>query len=130
MGFLRQLWTGRKLVNSLLSGEFDEAPVGRQFAAWFTERPAREEQRKIFVQIAVMLHCPRGIVADRLMHCIMEVWRGHGAEFGNMLAQEIDRLITFDPPQSAQQAEQQQVAMQELAKFQTRLRALDGEART
>lgn len=127
MGFLRQLWAGRRLVNSLVSGEFDDSPVGQQFATWFRERPAREEQRQLFVQITLGLHCPSGVVADRLMHCIMEVWGGRGARFGDMLAQEIDRLITFDSPKSGQQAEQQRVAKKGLADLQTRLRALDAE---
>lgn len=62
MGFLRQLWTGRRLVNSMVSGEFDDSRVGQQFASWFREPPAREEQRQIFVQITTGLHCPTGMV--------------------------------------------------------------------
>src|SRR5215472_8271106 len=127
VGFFRQLWTRHKLVKSLLSGEFDNSRVGQQFAAWFKERPAREEQRQIFVQITLGLHAPSGIVGDRLLHSIMEVWRGHGAQFGDVLAQEIDRLIGFDAPKNAQQAEQQQIAKQGLANLQTRLRTLDAE---
>jgi hypothetical protein len=84
-----------------------------------------EEQRKIFVQFATTARCPSGIVAERLMRCVIEVWRGHGAEFGDTLAGEIDRMFTFDPPNSAKQAEQQRVAKQGLADLQARLRALE-----
>jgi hypothetical protein len=114
-------------VNLLLSGNFDGSPVGRQFAAWFAECPAREEQPQIFVQIMTGLHSPDGIVADRIMRCITEVWRDEGARFGNLLAQEIDRSITFDSPKSAEQAAQQRVAKHGLAELQTCLRALDAE---
>lgn len=127
MGFLRQLLTGRRLVNSLLSGEFDDSAIGQQFTTWFTDRPAREEQRQIFVQVTLGLHCPSGVVADRLMHCITKVWSGHGARFGDILAQEIERLITFDAPKSGEQAEQQRVAKQGLEYLKARLRALDAE---
>jgi hypothetical protein len=127
MGFLRQLLTGRRLVNSLLSGEFDDSAVGQQLSVWFRDRPAREEQRQIFVQVTLGLHCPSGVVADRLMHCIMEVWGGHGARFGDILAQEIGRLITFDAPKSGEQAEQQRAAKQGLEDLKTRLRTLDAE---
>ena len=125
MGFFRQFWAGRKLANALLSGQFDDSPVAQQFALWFGERPAREEQRQTFVQLATALRCPSGIVAERLMHCITEVWRGQGAEFGDRLAQEIDRMFTFDPPKSAEQGEQQRVAKEGFADLQARLRALD-----
>jgi hypothetical protein len=130
MGYFRELWTGRKLANSMLSGEFDDSKIGQQFASWFSERAAREEQRQIFVQLTIGLHCPSGIVADRLMHCVMEIWGGREGRFGDMLVQEIDRIVVFDPPKSAQQAEQQRVAKQGLAELESRLRALDAEVQT
>jgi hypothetical protein len=92
---------------------------------WFSERREREEQRQTFVQLATALRCPNGVVAERLMHCVTEVWRGQGAEFGDRLCWEIDRMFAFDPPKNAEQAEQQRVAKQRLADLQTRLRALD-----
>ncbi|SRR6266536_508590 len=125
MRFFRQFWTGRKLANGLLSGRFDDSPVAQQFAIWFSERPAREEQRQIFVEFATTARCPSGVVAERLMQCVTEVWRGHGAELGDTLAKEIDRMFTFDPPKSAEQAEQQRAAKQGIADLQTHLRALD-----
>ena len=125
MGFIRRLLTGNRLVSSMLTGKYDESPVGQQFAAWFKERPACEEQRELFVQLALGFRCSGGVVADRLMHCIMEIWGGKGAWFGDMLAREIDHLITFDPPKNGQQAEQQRIAKQGLTDIKTRLRALD-----
>jgi hypothetical protein len=55
----------------------------------------------------------------------MEVWGGKDAQFGDMLAQEIDHMIIFDPPKDAQQVEYQRIAKQKLANLKTRLRALD-----
>jgi hypothetical protein len=123
--YVRRLWTGHRLVASILTGQFDQARAGRQFSAWFKERPAREEQRGLFVQLTVGLGCPSGVVADRLMQCVMEAWREQGALFGDMLAEEIDRLIVFDPPKGREQAEQQRIALEKLRDLQARLRALD-----
>ncbi len=123
--FVRRLLRGQRLISSMLSGKFDQSPVGQQFAAWFNERPEREEQRKLFVDLALALHSPSGIVSERLMHCIMEAWGGHGARFGDLLAHEIDRAITFPEPKSAEQAEQRRIALEGLVEIKTRLRELD-----
>jgi hypothetical protein len=125
MGFFSRLFTGNQLVSSLVAGKYDESPAGQQLAAWFKERPAREEQRELFVQISLGIRSSSGVIADRLMHCIMEVWGGKDAQFGDMLAQEIDHMIIFDPPKDAQQVEYQRIAKQKLANLKTRLRALD-----
>jgi hypothetical protein len=123
--YVCRLRTGHRLVASILTGQFDHSRAGRQFSAWFKEHPAREEQRDLFVQLTLGLGCSSGVVADRLMHCVMAVWREQGALFGDMLAQEIDRLIAFDPPKDREQAKQQEIALQKLCDLKTRLRALD-----
>lgn len=124
---VRRMWRGNRFIASLLSGEFDQSSVGREFAAWFNERPTRSEQRNLFVQLAIAKGCPRGIVADRLMACIMKVWRGEGAAFGDILAQELERLIVFDTPNTPEQAQLQQNASEGFAYFKARLRSLDSD---
>jgi hypothetical protein len=128
--YIRRLWKGHSLVTSLLTGQFDKSPVAQQFSIWFKESPAREEQRGLFVQLTLGLGCSTGVVADRLMHCIMEVWRGQGARFGDALVQELDSLIIFDPAKSKEQAEQQRIAVENLADLKTRMRALDSPSDT
>jgi hypothetical protein len=128
MGFFRQIWDGRKLANSLLSGTFDNSAAGIQFASWFAECPEREEQRKMFVQLTLGLRCPSGVVAERLSHCIAETWRVPGARFGDLLAREVGGLITFDQPTSPEQVEQQNFAKRELEQFMSRLRLLDNSS--
>jgi hypothetical protein len=108
-----------------LTGEFDQSTVGQEMAQWFKERPARVEQRNLFVQVALGLRSPSGIVADRLMACIMKVWRGEGARFGDELAEQIDRMIVFDPPGTPEQVQLQQVALQKFSEFKAKLRSLD-----
>jgi hypothetical protein len=122
---IRRTWTGSRLVTSLLTGQFDQSRVGRQFAEWFNERPARSEQRNSFVQFALGMGCPSGIVADRLMACIMKVWGGEGVAFGDTLVQELERLVVFDPPSTPEQVQLQQNALEQLANFKARLRSLD-----
>lgn len=97
---IRKLVMGSRVVASLLTGKFDQSPLGQQLAAWFNEHPARAEQRDSFVQLALGMGCPSGVVADRLMGCIMKVWRGGDARFGALLAEEVERLIVFDPPKT------------------------------
>jgi hypothetical protein len=50
------------LISSILSGKFDEWPPGQPFAAWFKECPEREEQRKLFVDLALAFRCPSGVI--------------------------------------------------------------------
>jgi hypothetical protein len=123
--FIRRSWVGNRLVSSLLTGEFDQSTAGQEMARWFKERPTRVEQRDLFVQVALGLGCPRGIVADRLMGCIMKVWRGDGARFGNELAEQIDGMIVFDPPSTPEQTQLQQVALQKFSELKAKLRSLD-----
>src|SRR2546428_7239290 len=87
--FVRRMRNGKRLASSLLSGNFDQSPIERQFAVWFDERLSREEQREQFVGLTLRMKCPSGVVADRLMHCITEVWAGGGARFGDSLAREL-----------------------------------------
>lgn len=123
--FVRRLWIGHRLVSAMLTGQFGQSRVGHQFSAWFKECPARSEQRELFVQLTLGLGCSPGIAADRLMHCVMEAWRGQDTRFGDLLAQEIDRLIAFDPPTGREQSEQQMIALRKLSDLKARLRALD-----
>jgi hypothetical protein len=60
--FVRRHFRGQRLISSILSGKFDEWPPGQPFAAWFKERPEREEQRKLFVDLALAFRCPRGVI--------------------------------------------------------------------
>jgi len=59
--FVRRHFRGQRLISSILSGKFDEWPPERPFAAWFKERPEREEQRKLFVDLALAFRCPSGV---------------------------------------------------------------------
>jgi hypothetical protein len=60
--FVRRHFRGQRLISSILSGKFDEWPPGQSFAAWFKERPEREEQRKLFVDLALAFRCPSGVI--------------------------------------------------------------------
>jgi hypothetical protein len=119
-----RMWKGDRFVNSLLTGEFDQSQLGRQCAAWFNERSTRSEQRSMFVQLTSGIGCPSGLVADRLMACIMKVWGGNGALFGETLVQELDRLVVFDPT-NATPVQLQQNASAKLEHYKARLRSLD-----
>jgi hypothetical protein len=123
--FVRHFLLGRRIVTSLLSGRFDQSTLGRQLSIWFAERPSREDQRAMFVQVTIGIGCPSGPIADRLMRCIMEVWRGQGGRFGDLLAQEIDKVVVYDPPKNEAQVEQQRVAREALVNLKNQLRGLD-----
>lgn len=116
---------GRRLVTSLLSGRFDQSALGKQFSIWFAERPSRENQRAMFVRFTIGIGCPSGPIAERLMHCTMEAWRGQDVRFGALLAQEIDKVVVYDPPRNDAQVEQQRLAREALVKLKDMLRALD-----
>ena len=122
---LRRLRSGHRLTNALLTGNFDQSSVEQRFAAWFSERPARSEQRKTFVDLTLAMHCPSGIVADKLMASIMEVWGGKTTRFGDALAQQLDQLIFFDPPDTSEGMRKQQAALEQFNALKTRLRSLD-----
>jgi len=126
---IRRMWTGNRLVTSLLTGEFDQSQIGRQFAAWFNERPERSEQRIAFVQIASRMGCSSGMVADRLMTCIMKAWRESGFLFGEALVQELELMIVFDSPTTPEQIELQQKGLAAFATLKERLRLLDGDGK-
>jgi hypothetical protein len=122
---IRWFWHGRRLANSVLSGEFDDSRFGRRFTAWFEERPERSKQREMFVQLMLHMGAPKGRVADRVMDCIMGVWRHDGAVFGDLLAKQLDELVVFAAPKDGEQKNLQLAAKEELQRLQARLRALD-----
>jgi len=126
--FVRLLWTGNSFATSLGTGDFYQSQLGCALAAWFKERCERVEQRALFVQAAIGLCCPSDVVAERLMGCIMNVWRGDGARFGDLLAVELDKLIVFDHPKDQENAELQQVVLLTFDEFKMHLRSLDGAA--
>jgi len=119
---IRHLWIGNRFVTSLLTGKLDQSRVGRLLAEWFNERPAWAEQRDRFVHFSLGIGWPRGIVADRLMGCIRKVWCGDGDRFGDLLAQEIERLVVFDPPNTPEQTRLQRIALEKFSEFKARLR--------
>jgi hypothetical protein len=113
-------------MSAVLTGDFDESPVEQPFAVWFREDPARSIQRDLFVRITTGVGGPQAFVAERLIDSIMKVWRGRGgAKFGDLLACQLDELIVFKPPTTAEQAEAQRVAMQSVNDLKVRLRRLD-----
>jgi len=112
-------------MTSLLTGDFDESPVEQQFTSWFRENPARCVQRDLFVKLSTGVGGPREIVAERLLGSIMQVWKGAGAKFGDVLARQLDELIVFKPPATADQAEAQRAALKSLDELKARLRVLD-----
>lgn len=123
--FIGRVQRGSRFISSMLTGDFDESPTERQFATWFMERPARSSQRDLFVEVTTGLGGPRGIVAERLIDAITRVWRGEGAQFGDLLAQQLDSLIVFSPPTTAEQKEAQRIALKSMDELKARLRALD-----
>lgn len=123
--FLGRLKKGARFTSAVLTGDFDESPVEQQFAAWFNEEPARSIQRDLFVRMTTGVGGPRPVVAERLIDSIMKVWRGGGAKFGDLLARQLDVLVVFRPPATAEQMEAQRVAIQGLNEVKARLRRLD-----
>jgi hypothetical protein len=124
--FIRLLWLGHRLATSMVTGEYDQSAIGQLFAQWFDERPARAEQRELFVQVSLGMGCRRGLVADRLIRCIRKVW--DGARFGDLLAQEMDSFIVFDPPNTPEKARLQKIALEKFNELKARLRSLDETA--
>jgi hypothetical protein len=121
---LGRIRSGSRFISSVLTGDFDESPVGRQFAAWFTERPERSIQRDL-VKLTIGVGGPKGIVAERVIDSVMKVWRGGGAQFGDLLANQLDQIVVFSPPTTDEQAASQRVAKDTLNELKARLRALD-----
>jgi len=120
--------SGSRFISSVLTGDFDESPVGRQFAAWFTEHPERSIQRDLFVKLTIGVGGPKGIVAERVIDSMMKVSGGGGAQFGDLLANQLDQIVVFSPPSTDEQAASQRVAKDTLNELKARLRALDGDA--
>ena len=125
--FPEQLRTGKRFQEALLTGAFDESPVDRVFADWFAARPERAEQRAIFVQLTTGLGCAKPIVADRLLTCIGKAMGGKGQQFGDLLAQELDRLIEAPRSTAPSQREGQRAALEAFVSIKTGLRSLDYE---
>ena len=71
---------------------------------------------------------PKGVVAERVIDSVMKVWRGGGAQFGDLLANQLDQIVVFSPPTTDEQAASQRVAQDTLNELKARLRALDGNA--
>lgn len=121
--FFRDLKAGHRLSSSLIDGNFDDSDVGKQLTLWFIERPQREEQRTLFIGVACGMGIKPEFVATRLMDCIMKSWGDE--QFGDLLAKQLDEVITFDPPKDPAQAEHQQKALSLMDGLKTQLRSLD-----
>ena len=92
-------------MSSLITGNFDKSDIGQQLSTWFTERPDRVIQRNLFMELVCGIGVKPEAAAMRLMDCIMKAWGGE--EFGELLSQQIDDIIRFDPPKDSAQAEAQ-----------------------
>lgn len=121
---IRSLRAGARLASELVSGDFGNSPVAEQLATWFRERPSRNLQQERFVQLATAMGCPIGLIAEHVVRSTMRTWKG-SVPYGSSLAEEIDRLIVFDPAASIAQEEKQRVAIDRLNAFKAELRALD-----
>jgi hypothetical protein len=117
-------WIGRRMAHAMLTGRFDHSPVGQTFTLWFQNRPQREEQRAAFVEFALAVGMPPDRVANQVVGCVTKALRGKH-DLGELLAREVEKMIVFDPPKTAEQEIQQQVSKQDLEKFRARLRLLD-----
>jgi len=93
---------------------------------WFKERPARDRQRGLFFTIMECMGYSGPLIAERLHHCVMKEWEGQGV-FGELLANELGRLVTFPPPKDALQEEYQRTARPGLLEMKKQLQALDKE---
>jgi hypothetical protein len=63
-----------------------------------------------------------------MIDSVTKVWGGGGAQFGDLLANQVDQLVVFNPPTTDEQAAYQRVAKDTLNELKARLRALDGDA--
>jgi hypothetical protein len=124
-GFFRRLKAGNQLMSSLITGDFDDSELGKQLAAWFTERPARVTQRNMFMEFVCAMRVKPESAAMRLMDCIMKTWGG--GQFGDLLSQQLDDIIIFDPPRDSEQAEQQRNAKSLIDGLKQKLQAFDAE---
>jgi hypothetical protein len=122
---IRTLRTGAQLNHQLLSGKFDDTAVGKQFAAWFAGNPNREIQRDKFVRFALLMGSSGGRVGERVLHCIMQARKEPRLGFGSIIADELDKLIVFDQPSDADQAQKQKAAIDQIDSFKKELRLLD-----
>ena len=127
--WLWRLWRvskrGASLNSQLLSGRFDDSPLGLQLSSWFDENPNREVQRRRFVEAASAMGAPDARLGERVMRTIMRAWKETETGYGNILAEEFDEIIVFDPPTSDAQRERQENALAQLEKFKNELRRLD-----
>lgn len=124
-GFIRAFLTGDSFINQLLTGDFDrESRVGRLYAEWFDERPARSKQRAMFISILGNAGGRRGQVVDLLNGIIVKAMSGE-VVFGDALAGEIERRIVSGPPNSPEQAQAQKDLKEQFARLTAQLRALD-----
>jgi hypothetical protein len=122
---VRALRAGATLSSEILTGQFGNSATGEQFGRWFREKQSRDIQRQRFVQFAAAMGCPNGKVAKRVMASVMLAWKDPRLPYGSLLADEIDRLIIFDPPTTPAQEAKQRDARGMLDEFKAQLRALD-----
>ena len=115
----------RDFPNQFVSGKFDDSSLGKEFAAWFAEDPAREAQREQFVRAALSLGYPPRRVGQRVGRCIIKAWKYPDQGFGNLAAAELDILV-FEAPRDAIRAEDQKSVRLQVEGCKNDLRALDG----
>jgi hypothetical protein len=117
---------GRRLARSVLKNEATDGSVEAIFAAWLQGEPGRLRQRDIFVRVLTGMGESRAWCADHLIRCVTRSWAPGGPPFGQVLAEELDRRITWDDPGSdALKTESQRRAKEALMKIKADLIALD-----
>ncbi len=119
-----QAQRGHRLTASLLTGAFDDSPIGQTYAAWFSERPSRIEQRNLFVNFAIGIGCQQGGVASAVQRAIVADLAGD-SKFGNELAAYLDTRVVYDQPLTPEQAELQAASIAGFQALKAHLRSLD-----
>jgi hypothetical protein len=122
---LTQHRAGSLIATGLITGVFDNSPLGRQLWIWFEENPIRSEQRQRFLNFAAAMNLPPATAAEKVMRAIHVTWRPGGPAFGAALAGEVDELVVFYPPKDVVQTAAQERARAQLATFKDELHALD-----
>src|SRR4051812_13282335 len=77
------------------------ARIENEMLAWVAERPSRQDQKELFVQIVKAMGFTYNQCLESFTASVMHAWTKEGKPFGQLLATELEKLhgkIEYDDP--------------------------------
>jgi hypothetical protein len=117
---------GNQLIRSIRSTSAAPGSPESLIVEWLSANPNRTKQKDMFVHFMIGAGMSEACCIDCVVGCVVHSWTPDGKPFGQLLAAEMDRYVTWDDPNGDNQMmEAQGRAKEMLIQMKNKLLSLD-----